>query len=419
MHKNENRQSISGRKNSKRKSIFFVVALAVFVAAFFCPKTTRAEDNTAPEVVSFSMTPTEVDTSGQDQTITATMEVTDSGVGFCPYSDYANCSGYQSGNNSHANAELVPLIGTSTQQKAFSSWTKVSGNENDGVWQSSVTLPKDSKVGIWEIGNIIAIEVHDKLGNSRIYSNDHSWADGNGSDYLESIPNITRTIANIATSDSVRIEKAWTFSSSKASVTFPANTLVTKNDGGIFAFYQMVNEEASIGDLTVDGLTGYAAGTIKLGIPGLNLSFDKPVTVALNVGAQYNGVTLTIKSLSEGAASWASETTCKVSSSVCQFSVSHATYFAARSSKNLQGKLSLKVSVKKRVKKSSVRLTGKTGKYLTVTITVNGQLMKTLTASKKGKFAYRAPLQLGANTVIVQASNGSGTKTITKTITRR
>ena len=268
-------------------------------------------------------------------------------------------------------------------------------------------MPAGSKSGIWKISWLRTVDV---LYNLKDFTDEE----------ISSIPGISgQTIINTAESTSVRVDREWSITSSRATVTFPANTIVTKNDGGSFQFYKMLNEEASISDLTTDGLTGYTAGTIRFGIPGLNLSFDKAVTVALNVGSQYNGVTLTIKSLSEGANSWANETTCKVSGGVCQFTTNHATYFAARSSKNLVGKLSLKVSVKKRVKKSSVRLTGKTGKYLTVTITVNGQLMRTMRASKKGKFSYRIPLQLGANTVIIQASNGSGTKTITKTISRR
>ncbi|PIV83674.1 MAG: hypothetical protein COZ87_01980 [Candidatus Moranbacteria bacterium CG_4_8_14_3_um_filter_43_15] len=85
----------------------------------------------------------------------------------------------------------------------------------------------------------------------------------------------------------------------------------------------------------------------------------------------------------------------------------------------MEGRLTLKVSLKKRTKKSSIRLTGKTGKYLTVVISVNGQVKATLRAKKKGKFAARISLELGANTVSVQASNSTGTKTVTKIIQRR
>jgi hypothetical protein len=391
-------------KNNKKGILFASVAFAVFLAAFFCPKISKAyEDYTPPTVTSLKISPTEIDTSSSNQTLTLEIGLKDDQSEVC--TEFA-CN-YTSYFGDRVTVGIQPLI--STQMLTFhdQNWERISGDNHDGVYRATLTVPAGSKSGIWKISWLRTVDVL------------HNWKDFTEEE-ISSIPGISGlTIANTAESSSVRIDREWTLSSSKASVTFPENTTVTKRDGGEFAFYQMVNQEASIGDLATDGLTGYTAGTIRFGIPGLNLSFDKPVTVALNVGTQYNDNTLTIKSLGEGENSWTNDTTCKVSRGVCQFSVSHATYFAARSSKNLQGKLSLKVSVKKKVKKSSVRLTGKTGKYLTVTITVNGQLMTTLTASKKGKFAYRVPLQIGANTVIVQTSNGSGTKTITKTISRR
>lgn len=80
----------------------------------------------------------------------------------------------------------------------------------------------------------------------------------------------------------------------------------------------------------------------------------------------------------------------------------------------------LKVSVKKKTKKSSIKLTGKTGKYFTVIISVNGQEKTTLTANKKGAFKTSIPLDVGTNTVIIQVSSSDGSiiKNITKIITR-
>lgn len=402
-------------KNKKRSSIFAAIALAVFLAAFFCAKEARAfEDNTPPEITSLTILPTEINTSEQDQSVTITIGVKDTGVGICPTWPNNDCENSPD-NSSYLNVGLAPLIGTQNRQVYNSNFTRISGDDAEGTYVATMNVPYGSKVGIWQVYGIM---ITDKINNQAQWS--PTAYEGGWVQNTSSIPNVnTLTIANTADSNSVQIEKEWTMSSSKASVTFPENTIVTKSDGGSFAFYQMTNQEASISDLVTDGLTGYTAGTIRFGIPGLNLSFDKPVTVALNVGSQYNGVTLTIKSLSEGAISWANETTCKVSNGTCQFTTNHATYFAARSSKNIQGKLKLKVSLKKRTKKSSIRLSGKTGKYLSVAITVNGQSLATLTADKKGKFARWIPLELGANTVVVQASNGSGTKTVTKVVQRR
>ena len=82
--------------------------------------------------------------------------------------------------------------------------------------------------------------------------------------------------------------------------------------------------------------------------------------------------------------------------------------------------IKLKISVKKKTKKSSIKLTGKTGAYFTVIISVNGQEKTTLTANKKGKFSARIPLEIGANSINIQASSVDGIqlKTATKIVTR-
>jgi len=402
-------------KNNKKGTIVAGIAFAVFVAAFFCPKASKAfEDNTAPEITFLNFSPTEIDTSQEDQSVTITIGVKDTGVGICPTGFNNNCV-YDATNGSYLNVGLSPLIGTQNRQAYNTDFTRTSGDDAEGTYTATLTIPYGSKVGIWQVSLVM---LTDKLGNQAQWSPTAS-----GFDWVQNtsnIPNVnTLTIANTADSNSVKIEKEWTLSSSKASVVFPENTIVTKSGGDSFRFYKMINEEASISDLTTDGLTGYTAGTIRFGIPGVNLNFDRNVTVALNVGSQYNGNTLTIKSLGEGANSWTSDTTCKVSNGTCQFSTNHATYFAARSSKNMEGKLKLKVSMKKRTRKSTIKLSGKTGKYLAVTISVNGQVQRTLTAKKKGKFSARIPLAIGANTVVVQAANSTGTKTVAKIVTRR
>jgi len=78
----------------------------------------------------------------------------------------------------------------------------------------------------------------------------------------------------------------------------------------------------------------------------------------------------------------------------------------------------LKVSVKNKTKKSSIKLTGKTGSYFTVIISVNGQKKTTLTSNKKGAFKFNVPLDSAVNTVKVEASNGTITKTISKIVKR-
>jgi hypothetical protein len=78
--------------------------------------------------------------------------------------------------------------------------------------------------------------------------------------------------------------------------------------------------------------------------------------------------------------------------------------------------MKLKVSVKKKTKKSSIKVSGKTGKYFAVIISVNGQDKSTLTSNKKGAFKVYVPLDIGMNTISVRAINGTDTKTITKRV---
>lgn len=81
-------------------------------------------------------------------------------------------------------------------------------------------------------------------------------------------------------------------------------------------------------------------------------------------------------------------------------------------------KVKLKINVKKKSKKSTIKVSGKTGKYYTVVTSVNGQSVSTLTASKKGSFKVSVPLIVGNNTITVQASNGVAAKTVFKRVTR-
>lgn len=82
--------------------------------------------------------------------------------------------------------------------------------------------------------------------------------------------------------------------------------------------------------------------------------------------------------------------------------------------------IKLKVNNKKKARKASARLNGKTAKGATVKVYVNGVDAGTISVSKGGTFHKRVNLQKGANTVRIFSSHATkGTKNITKTITRR
>jgi hypothetical protein len=78
--------------------------------------------------------------------------------------------------------------------------------------------------------------------------------------------------------------------------------------------------------------------------------------------------------------------------------------------------IKLKISVKKKTKKSSIKLTGKTSAYFTVIISVNGQEKTTLTANKKGAFKFNVPLDSAVNTVSVRATNGTVAQSVSKIV---
>ncbi|MDD5341797.1 MAG: VCBS repeat-containing protein [Patescibacteria group bacterium] len=265
-------------------------------------------DRERPQITSFEITPTEINTSDESQTLTLTMTLTDNAAGVCIASD---CGSYIS---SETQLRIRPLIGT--QFIDFGTLTRISGNDLSGVYEETVTIPKSSKEGLWQVEHLLLV---DKIGNLvYLYPEDLNTLFPEASGL---------TITNTAEASSVTIEREWTIGTAKATATFPNNTIVTKNDGGSFAFYKLVNVEYEIGSLTDNNLLGRPVKTIHLGIPGLNLEFSKDVTLAFDVGSEYNGKTLLIQALGEGEEVWANETTCVVKGGLCGFTVDHATYF--------------------------------------------------------------------------------------------
>lgn len=299
-------------------------------------------DASPPQITSFSITPTEFNTSQGGVELEITMRLTDNMSGVNTTGEGPDYSG------SPTQVRIRPLIGT--QLRDFIDLTLVEGNDLDGTYSATLTLPQYSKVGIWQVENIYLV---DKLGNDRFIDTD---------ELLEIVPDAEGiTLVNTATADEVVIEREWTISSEKVSVTFPKNTTVTKEQGGSFAFYRMVGqgyaveeyesfsglveeinteidedlaecqegEECIESEVTTEEVVGDPVGAVKVGIPGLNLQFDKPVTVSLKVDSLYNGWRLLIQSFEEGGEAWANEGTCLVSSGTCTFTVNHASFFIA------------------------------------------------------------------------------------------
>ena len=261
--------------------------------------TTSTYDPAPPQVTALSITPSVVDTelSVQDLSVTATLTDDYSGV-------------------ATANVTLFPLIGT--QFATAFRLTRVSGTAMNGVYAGTIRMPNGSKEGMWTA----VLDMEDELGNSASLDADQLHAILPGA--------VGLLVVNTATAEQVTIDRDWTIHSGSSAVTFPAGTVVTRQGGGRFAFYEMAAQPLTIGGgVPTDGLSGTPVAALELGIPGLGLSFSRPVTVSLAVDHAYDGYNVSIQSLGDGQSTWANEATGMVINGHVQFTVSHATKFAA------------------------------------------------------------------------------------------
>ena len=108
-------------------------------------------DVTAPELVSFSVRPTSLDTASASRTITFTARITDGG----------------SGVSGAGKVSYVRFVGPSGQQfieAVFAVPQLVLGTANDGIYLSSTTLPQYAEKGTWTVREFV---LFDREGNRR------------------------------------------------------------------------------------------------------------------------------------------------------------------------------------------------------------------------------------------------------------
>lgn len=264
-------------------------------------------DSLPPKLTSFRVEPTVINTANQDQEVTITATITDDRTGIASIDDQgreANVTGIS----------MLPLI---SLQERYVHLVRISGNDKHGIYQGVITFPKGSKEGVW---NVSPLRLSDKIGNDQ---------EINADDINSLLPGADTTIVNIADAQSVKIERDWTINTKKTSVTFPKGTIVKKKDGGIFAFYKMMGKEFAMDpDIPTTNLEESPIIALRLGIPGLNLSFSKDVFITFKVGSQYDGFYLQVKSLIEGGEVWANEDMVPIVNGSATFTVNHATRFA-------------------------------------------------------------------------------------------
>jgi peptidoglycan hydrolase-like protein with peptidoglycan-binding domain len=127
--------------------------------------------------------------------------------------------------------------------------------------------------------------------------------------------------------DSFTFKVDFTLTSGDTTVTFPADTVVTKTGGGTIDLTAFTTEDNT---LELKNGNGDILGSVKLGIPSLNLNFSQPVTISIPVDSKYNGNTLNVIFQRENETKWNDETECDVENSLCTFTTTHATTFAAQ-----------------------------------------------------------------------------------------
>lgn len=139
---------------------------------------------------------------------------------------------------------------------------------------------------------------------------------------------------------SVTVVEQVTINAGSNQVIIPAGTVITKDGGGNFDATQLA--AAAVTASLASGLAGTTVdGVVQWGIPGLGLAFNPAITIKISVGTGLNGMTLNIQRSSSLTAGWTTTglgaTTCVVSSGICQFTTTNASYFGASHTQSSSG----------------------------------------------------------------------------------
>jgi len=131
---------------------------------------------------------------------------------------------------------------------------------------------------------------------------------------------------------SVTVLEQVTINAGGNQIIIPAGTVITKDGGGNFDATQLA--AAAVTASLASGLAGSTVdGVVQWGIPGLGLQFSPAITVRIDVGTGLNGNSLNIQRSSSLATGWTTDglgsTTCSVTSGICSFTTTKASYFGS------------------------------------------------------------------------------------------
>jgi len=106
-------------------------------------------DTTAPNLLSFAISPSEVDVSAGSQAVTVNARITDD----------------LSGNgNTSTQVRFTSPSGRQGTTTMLSGWQRTSGTALDGIYSGSLTLPRYAESGTWTVSYF---SLHDEVGNYR------------------------------------------------------------------------------------------------------------------------------------------------------------------------------------------------------------------------------------------------------------
>lgn len=324
--------------------------------------TATVYDDEAPVIQAVTITPTEFDTTDAAQTVTFDIEITD------------DVSGVAS-----INISLVPIVVGWEGTYWLDEYTITEGDALDGTFRLTVELPQGAPIGFWRVNNI---DVEDTLGRSDRYTT---------SELSLAFPSLSLYLLNQGTTEEVTLAGDWTLEDwpyydgetvvwPDISVRFTEGTTITKEEGGVFAFQRMLATKYDLGEsglsallttvnseyttdladcdasegcvgttLNSSSLVGTPLHIVKFGIPGLNLTFSKPVTIILGVDPEYLGQTFVLQTFDEEEGEWVNHGSCTVAMVIppstehggdqygvtkpiaypgCSFTTDHASFFS-------------------------------------------------------------------------------------------
>jgi 5-hydroxyisourate hydrolase-like protein (transthyretin family) len=110
-------------------------------------------DNQPPQLVSATVTPSQVDTSASAQTVTLSLHITDDLSGFADGTTFS--------------LEFTSASGAHQLSSTYDSSTRSDGTAQDGTYAVSINVPRYSEQGVWTLSTL---EMGDAAGNRRTYT---------------------------------------------------------------------------------------------------------------------------------------------------------------------------------------------------------------------------------------------------------